>query len=193
VFTLPETYKPVLLRQKAKRLNNARGDTRYIAPIDLVHMSIGERTKQVLLKPFVILFSEPMLIAITAYMSFIYGCVYLLIQAYPTVFTKGHNLNPGASGLILLNLPVGSSLAVIAYMQLGNPRYMKAIAKHAPHPVPPEARLELAVIAAPLFAISFFWFGWTSYPHISFVAPLISGVASGFAICLLFVSLFSPS
>lgn len=156
-------------------------------------MSTGDRIKQVLLKPFVIMFSEPMLIAITAYMSFIYGCVYLLIQAYPTVFTRDHHLNPGVSGLILLNLPVGSILAVITYMQLGNPRYVRAIEKHAPLPVPPEVRLEMAVIAAPLFAISFFWFGWTSYPNISFVAPLISGVASGFAICLLFVSPFSPS
>ncbi|KAJ3524486.1 hypothetical protein NMY22_g10977 [Coprinellus aureogranulatus] len=106
VLTLPETYKPVLLRHKAIRLNAHQNDnTRYIAPIDLAQGSLWEKSSRILLKPFVILIHEPMLMAITAYMSFLYGTIYLLIQAYPTVFTRDHHLNPGVSGLMLLNMP----------------------------------------------------------------------------------------
>lgn len=35
--------------------------------------------------------------------------------------------------------------------------------------------MEMAVIAGPIYAISFFWFAWTSSPSISFWAPMISG------------------
>lgn len=39
----------------------------------------------ILLKPFIILALEPMLLAVTLYMSFVYGLVYLLFEAYPFV------------------------------------------------------------------------------------------------------------
>ena len=60
--------------------------------------------------------------------------------------------------------------------------------KHKPNRVPPEQRLELAIYAAPLFAIAFFWFGWTSYPSISFWAPAMSGVLMGCSVVWIFVS-----
>jgi hypothetical protein len=77
-----------------------------------------------------------------------------------------------------------------------------------PKPVPPEYRLDMALLAGPLYAISFFWFGyvqatsppefspypphsWTSYPSISYFAPAFSGALSGFSIVLLFLSLFN--
>ncbi|KAJ2924999.1 hypothetical protein H1R20_g12101, partial [Candolleomyces eurysporus] len=159
VFTLPETYGPVLLVKKAKRLRNETGDSRYVAPLELTNVSFTQRLKNILLKPFVVLIREPMLIAITAYMSFIYGNIYLLLQAYPVVFTQGHHLNTGVSGLMLLNLPVGGVIAVFIYILWVNPRYERAIQKHAPQPVPPEIRLEMTLIGAPLFVIAFFWFG----------------------------------
>ncbi|KAJ2925548.1 hypothetical protein H1R20_g11547, partial [Candolleomyces eurysporus] len=161
VFTLPETYGPVLLVKKAKRLRNETGDSRYVAPLELTNVSFTQRLKNILLKPFVVLIREPMLIAITAYMSFIYGNIYLLLQAYPVVFTQGHHLNTGVSGLMLLNLPVGGVIAVFIYILWVNPRYERAIQKHAPQPVPPEIRLEMTLIGAPLFVIAFFWFANT--------------------------------
>ncbi|ELU43026.1 polyamine transporter 1 [Rhizoctonia solani AG-1 IA] len=62
------------------------------------------RIENILGRPFIMFFQEPMLFAVTLYMSFIYGCVYLLFAAYPIVFTQGHHLNSGASGLMFLPL-----------------------------------------------------------------------------------------
>jgi tryptophan-rich sensory protein len=50
--------------------------------------------------------------------QFVYGCIYLLFEAYPVVFTKGHNLNAGVSGLMFLPLPIGGILAVITVCKL---------------------------------------------------------------------------
>lgn len=117
---------------------------------------------------------------------------YLMIhcfQAFPIVFTKGHHLNQGVSGLMYLPLPIGGAIAVLAYLWFFFPRYTRAVEKAAPKMVAPEVRLEMAMVAGPIFASAFFWFAWTSFPSISLWAPLISVAFMGFAICLIFVSI----
>jgi hypothetical protein len=114
VFTLPETYAPIILLGKAKRLRKETGNENYYAPIEKIEaISFAKRVNNVLAKPFVILIREPMLIAITIYMSFVYGCLYLLFEAYPIVFTEDHHFNAGISGLMFLPLPVGGLFAVV--------------------------------------------------------------------------------
>ncbi|OAX44363.1 MFS general substrate transporter [Rhizopogon vinicolor AM-OR11-026] len=191
VFTIPETYAPVLLVKKAKEIRKRTGDEKYHAALELQRLSLAQRMERILARPFKILFTEPMLIAITLYMSFVYGCIYLLFEAYPVVFTEGYNLNAGVSGLMYLPLPVGGAIAVATYIIFFNPSYERKAKECAPNPVPPEFRLRVAMIAAPPFAISFFWFAWTSYPSISIWAPMMSGVLLGFSICLIFLSLFN--
>lgn len=120
-----------------------------------------------------------------------YGCIYLLFEAYPIVFTQGHNLNAGLTGLTFLPIFLGGVAGVISYLLYFNPRYVRAQAKYAPEKVPPEMRLELAMVAAPLFPISFFWFGWTSYPNVSLWAPLVAGFPLGWSVVYIFLALFN--
>ncbi|KIJ68577.1 hypothetical protein HYDPIDRAFT_106784 [Hydnomerulius pinastri MD-312] len=191
IFTIPETYEPILLVKKAKELRKSTGDERYHAAMELETVSISERLEKVVARPFKVLFREPMLMALTLYMSFVYGCIYLLFEAYPIVFTEGHHLNAGVSGLVFLPLPIGGFIAVAMYILFINPRYARKVNECAPHPVPPEYRLRVAMIAAPFFAISFFWFAWTSYPRISIWAPMMSGALLGWSICWIFLALFN--
>jgi hypothetical protein len=133
--------------------------------------------------------------SISAYLiiplQFVYGCIYLLFEAYPIVFTEGHGFNAGISGLMFLPLFLGGVFGVIGYLLIWNPRYAKKAEECAPNPVPPEVRLHQALWAGPMFAISFFWFGWTSYPSISFWAPLMSSSILGFSVVWIFLSIFS--
>lgn len=92
---------------------------------------------------------------------------------------------------MFLPIFVGGALGVFGYLSIWSPRYQKLVQQYAPHPVPPEARLEQAMAAAPLFAISFFWFGWTSYPHISFWAPLLAGGVLGLSMNWIFMALLT--
>ncbi|KAJ7158296.1 major facilitator superfamily domain-containing protein [Mycena crocata] len=208
IFTLPETYTPVLLVKAAIKKRKETGDERYMAPMEKIRLPLGKRAENVLARPFRILFAEPMLLAITMYMSFLYGCIYLLFevptrsvlqalalltvhfpQAYPIVFTVGHHLNAGISGLMFLPTTIGGAVAVFISVVLFNPRYEREAARLAPAPVPPEFRLEMGIYSAPLYAASFFWFGWTSSPSISLWAPMMSGFANGFGTSWLFLSL----
>ncbi|KAI0776346.1 MFS general substrate transporter [Trametes elegans] len=191
VLTLPETYVPAILVARARRLRKETGDDRYWAPLERSEMSFAPRLKHILARPFTVLFREPMLIAITLYMSFMYGVMYLLFEAYPIVFTLGHHFNAGISGLMFLPIFVGALVSVVLYILIFHPRYHRTIQQFAPNPVPPEYRLEICMWGAPLYTISFFWFGWTSYPSVSYWAPLMAGFPMGFAIIWIFLGLFN--
>ncbi|KAF9524091.1 major facilitator superfamily domain-containing protein [Crepidotus variabilis] len=191
LLTMPETYAPVLLARQAKRKRKATDDERYYAPLDKRDTSLKSRMENILAKPFAILFSEPMLMALTLYMSFIYGCIYLLFAAYPIVFTQGHHLSPGISGLMFLAIPIGAMFGVILYVNYYNPSYERKANEIRPKLVPPEFRLNCTLVPSVLYAGTFFWFGWTSFPSISFAAPMTSGFVTGFAVELLYLGLFN--
>ena len=89
--------------------------------------------------------------------QFIYCVVYLLFEAYPIVFTVGHHFNAGISGLMFLPIFLGAAVADIIYLLVWNPRYERLAQGYAPNLVPPEFRLEQAIVAAPIFALAFFW------------------------------------
>ncbi|CCO36176.1 putative MFS-type transporter C409,08 [Rhizoctonia solani AG-1 IB] len=78
------------------------------------------------------------------------------------------------------------------YLVYYNPIYTKYIKEFAPRPIPPEYRLDMALLANPLCAASFFWFGYIDILpiHILFRTGL-SGALSWFTIVLLFLSLFN--
>lgn len=124
-------------------------------------------------------------------LQFVYGCIYLLFEAFPIVFTEGHHFNLGISGLMFLPIFTGGCLGVVGYLLWWNPKYERLAKEYAPAMVPPEARLEQCLYAAPLFAVSFFWFGWTSFPSINYWAPLMSGLPLGFAVVWIFLALFN--
>ncbi|KAF8329530.1 major facilitator superfamily domain-containing protein [Cantharellus anzutake] len=191
IFTLDETYHPVILQRKAARRRMETGDERWMAPNDR-KITFGERAKNILAKPWKVLFREPMLLAITLDMSFVYGCLYLFFEEYPVVFGReGHGFNAGISGLMFLPLFVGCLLAVLQYVFWVNPRYAVRREVCAPKPVPPEERLPMAVVGGVLFTVGFFWFGWTSYPSFSYWSPMLAGGLFGISITLIFLSLFN--
>lgn len=214
VFTIPETYAPILLVRRAEKLRKETGETRYWAPLERNKPTASQRIKRVVARPFIILAREPMLIAITVYMSvrlffftlysssherlgltppsqFVYGVIYLLFEAFPIVFGEGHHFNEGFVGLTFLSILTGGVIGVIIYLLYFNPRYEAAMARYAPAPVPPEYRMEPALYAAPIYALSFFWFGWTSYPSISFWSPLAACVPMSVGVVWIFLGLIN--
>ncbi|KAJ1029291.1 hypothetical protein NDA13_002542 [Ustilago tritici] len=194
IFTLPETYAPIILLRKARRIRKETGDDRYKAPIELVKIEWKDRLNKTLLKPFIMLGQEPMLLVMTIYLSFVYGVVYLLFEAYPIVFSLGHGFNAGISGVMFVPFFLGGCAAVALYIAYFNPRYSRTADKlksEGVNRVPPEERLYPIMLAGPCLAIAFFWFGWTSYPSISFWSPMMAGSLIGFGVLFCFLGVFN--
>ncbi len=88
---------------------------------------------------------------------------------------------------MFLPLFVGCVISVLIYMLWVNPRYARAKEAYAPKPVPPEERLPMGVVGGGIFTIGFFWFGWTSFPSISYWSPMLAGGLFGISITFIFV------
>lgn len=194
VFTIPETLDALRLKMKAQRLRKETGDNRYVAPIEIREkLNPLQLAKTVLLKPIKLFFLEPMLIAVTLYISFVYGTLYLLFDAYPVVFMepepRGHGMKPGSVGLVFLGYFVGSLVGAAYAILVDNRHYIKKLNENGGKPPAPEIRLCMAMFGAPLLVISLFWFAWTSYPSISFWSPLVAGGMFGCAMYTIFLGL----
>lgn len=68
---VPETYKPVLLRQKAIKLRKETGDERWQAPIEKMDRSIPKTVLMSCRRPFELLFLEPMVSSISFGLSYL--------------------------------------------------------------------------------------------------------------------------
>jgi DHA1 family multidrug resistance protein-like MFS transporter len=109
-------------------------------------------------RPLRLLFTEPIVLLLSIYMSFIYGILYLFLTAYPLVFVGVHGFNSGQSGLTFFGMIAGQLIAggVVLAQQ---PWYTRKLAANNGIPVP-EWRLPSVMAGGVSFAIGIFWFGW---------------------------------
>lgn len=83
MFTIPETYGPVILHSKAKRIRKAKipGYEDIKAPIESTNRSLASIYKVALTRPWLILF-DPISFACAVYMSVVYLLLYMLFAIY---------------------------------------------------------------------------------------------------------------
>lgn len=176
LVSLPETYAPRLLERKIARagLNNTR-EPRFT------------RFTQSLRRPWIMLFTEPILFALSLYMAFIYGVLYLDFTAYPVVFQTARGWSLSISGFSFSGIGVGMALAAALSPQVNriHRRYVQRLG-----PVP-EARLPHLVIIVWLLPIGIFWFGWTALPPTAWISSILAGIPFGFALVMLFLGINS--
>jgi MFS family permease len=187
---IPETYAPVLLRRRAARLSKITGKV-YESKVDLDQgrVNLKESFKIALSRPWVLLFKEPIVFLLSLYMAIIYGTLYMLFAAYPIVYQQARGWSQGIGALPFLGIAVGMIAAVI-YTIPDNKRYVKTEANHGGF-APPEARLPPCLVASIAIPVGLFWFAWTNYPSIHWMASIAAGVPFGFGMVLVFLGIMN--
>ncbi|KAJ5097495.1 hypothetical protein N7456_008216 [Penicillium angulare] len=187
---MPETYAPVLLRRRAERLSKLSGKV-YRSKIDIEQgkVSLAEAFKIALSRPWILLFREPIVFLLSLYMAIVYGTLYLMFAAFPIVYEGYRGWNQGVSGLAFLGIMVGM-LAAVVYSLWDNKRYINTQEKHGGF-APPEARLPPTMIASIAIPVGLFWFAWTNYPSIHWMASIAAGAPFGFGMVLVFLGIMN--
>jgi multidrug resistance protein len=186
---VPETYAPVLLRKRAAKLSKLTGKV-YVSKMDLhVKTTRAQQVKTTLLRPWVLLLREPIVLLTSIYMAIVYGTLYLLFAAFPIVFQQNRGWSPGIGGLAFIGVAVGMLVAV-TYNMFDNRRYMRVVAAHGGI-APPEARLPPAIIGSFLLPIGLFWFAWTNGPEIHWVVSIIASSFFAAGLVCVFLSLMN--
>lgn len=155
---LEETYPPVILVSKASDLRRRTKNWGIHAKQEEIEIDFLELVQKNFSRPLRLLFTEPIILLLSIYMSFIYGILYLFLTAYPLVFVGVHGFGLGQSGLTFFGMITGQLIggaAVIAQQ----PWYNRKLAANNGIPVP-EWRLPSIMAGGISFAIGIFWFGW---------------------------------
>ncbi|KAK9239227.1 major facilitator superfamily domain-containing protein [Lipomyces kononenkoae] len=190
ILFLKETYAPFLLVEKAATIRRQTFNWGIHAMQDEVEVTFYELIQNNLTRPIRMLITEPVILLISLYMSFIYGLVYALLEAYPYVFESIYGMSPGTGGLTFIGLILGQLLAC-AFILSQHSIYTKNLVANNYVPVP-EWRLAPAIVGAPVFTAGIFWFGWTSFtPTIHWMAPTAAGVLIGFGVLCIFLPCFN--
>ncbi|KIW02092.1 hypothetical protein, variant 2 [Verruconis gallopava] len=154
-FTIPETYAPVLLQRRARKLRYQTKNWALHAKSEEEPVDLKVIAEKYLLRPFKMIVMEPILILVTIYMSVIYGIVYLLFEAYPIAFQEQRGWNEGVGALPFLALIVGVVFGAFIIAYTCKTSFKRALEKEGR--VIPEARLPPMMIGAFVFPAGMFW------------------------------------
>ena len=190
LFFLKESYPPVVLIEKAAELRRRTKNWGIHAKQEEIEIDFKELIINNFSRPLRLLISEPLIMAVTIYLSFIYGLLYCFLTAYTIVFQQVYGMNAGIAGLPLFGLVVGLFIAA-AYIIISSRWYVRKLEANGGVPIP-EWRLPPVIVGGALFAAGLFWFGWTGFTKsIHWIAPTLSGLFTGFGLLIIFIQLFN--
>ena len=110
IFLIPETYMPVVLRNKARKLRKETGEQRWKAPIEVRERSVTMTVLRSLYRPFLLLFLDPMCFNLCLFSSILLGILYLFFGAFNLVFTEVYGFDLHQVGLSFVGLLIGMVL-----------------------------------------------------------------------------------
>ncbi|KAL6692411.1 MFS general substrate transporter [Trichoderma pleuroticola] len=165
---VPETYVPVILRERAAGLAKETGKS-YRSVMQQHHGTT-------------LLFREPIVLIAAIYLAIIYGTIYMFMPALPIVYQRGRGWSEGVGGLAFLGLICGMIIGLI-YAIIDDSRYKKLS-----QPATPESRLPQGAVGAVALPVGLFAFAWTNSPSIHWAVSITLSAPFGFGCVLVFLS-----
>jgi len=174
---IDESYAPVLLVNKARRLRHESGNWALHARFEEWDVSIKELALKFLLRPLQLL-CTPICFLVALYASFCYGILYMQLGAIPIIFGEIRGWNPLVAALPFLSILIGAILGCFANI------YNQTLYNKAYHAVGnravPEKRLPPMMVGSVLFSAGQFMVGWTGgRTEIHWIVPCIGLVLLG--------------
>jgi DHA1 family multidrug resistance protein-like MFS transporter len=182
---VPESYPPTLLQQRAKKIRFETRNWAIHAKADEMQIDLKSISNKYIIRPFAMLFLEPILTLVTIYMALIYGILYLFFEAYPIAFQEQRGWNEGVGALPFISITIGVLIGAGIIVWTSKTRFARKMAKHGR--VIPEERLIPMIVGGFIFPAGMFWFAWTSSPHITWVPQVLAGIPIGAGVLMIFL------
>lgn len=185
LFFLQETYPPVLLERKKKKLIKETGNTDLHTEWDNPNRTIIQSLKTALARPFRLLATQIIIQILAIYMAFLYGNIYLVLSTFPTLWTNVYHESIGIGGLNYISLGTGLFIGT----QICAPtqdRIYRVLKKRNNGVGKPEFRVLLMFPGAFCVPVGLFWYGWSAEAKLHWIMPNIGaaifgvGVITGF-------------
>ncbi|CAD6593498.1 MAG: hypothetical protein ASARMPRED_007577 [Alectoria sarmentosa] len=148
IFGFPffrETYVPVLLQRRCKRLRKSTRNSDFYTQHDSV--SLPQLLRTSLVRPLKLLGTQPIVQVWSLYCAYLYGILYLLIATFPTVWTDIYGETVSIGSLNYISLFVGMGIASQVGTRLADRYYRKSVERNGGQSRP-EFRLPVLIIGA---------------------------------------------
>lgn len=179
-----ETYKPVILQRRAKKLGLP-------SPVPQ-----GADIKRTLVlkfaRPMYMLATEPAVFFFSLYTAFAFAVLFLFFAAFPYIFSRPpYSFTLSQAGLTFIvfgiGVTLGSITSVIVDQTLYQRNHREAIAQGKTN-ADPEHRLYSAMIGSWGILIGLFWFGWCAAKGVHWAPTLVGAIPFAWGNICVFVS-----
>lgn len=191
----PETYAPLLLSWKAEHFRRVTGDDRFRSLLEVRKTSLWTRLKIALWRPFVMIWTEPIILLMSLYLTIVYIVLFTFFVGFTFIFEEVYGISQGLTNIIWVAVfigffPLGLTLPIIYKWTVKDIQKQEADGKLNPPPIP-ETRLWFAMLGGAFaLPISLFWMGWTDYSSISIWSPIIAAALFGYGVISIFISAY---
>jgi multidrug resistance protein len=185
-FSMRETYAPLLLERKTRRLRKETGNQQLRSKLD-AGLTSKDYFKRGILRPLKMLAFSPIVLIFALYMAVVYGYLYLMFTSITEVFQTTYGFGTNTVGLVYLGLGVGSMSGMV-FVSAMSDRYTRKMAAKEGQGMKPEYRLQMLPLGAVMLPIGLFIYGWTAEYHKHWIAPIIGMVVIGFANLVIFMA-----
>lgn len=163
-----ETYAPVLLQRRCKRLRKSTQNPALYTEHDST--SLPRLLRVSLTRPFKLLGTQPVVQVWSLYCAFLWGILYLLIATFPDVWTVTYGESVSIGSLNYISLFIGMGVASQLGTRLADMFYVRLCAKNGGRGLP-EYRLPVLMVGAILVPIGLFWYAWSARKSIHWIMP----------------------
>ncbi|GKT45294.1 efflux pump vrtL [Colletotrichum spaethianum] len=178
VFVLQETFAPVLLTRRKKRLIKETGNTDLHTDFDHPDRTIARTLTIAFTRPFRLLGTQPLVQCLALYMMYLYGLMYLVLSTFPALWTGEYGETVGISGLNYISLGLGFFIGAQTCAPLQDRIYAALKRRYVPDGGPgrPEFRVPMMIPGALLVPTGLLIYGWTAQYHTHWIGPNIGAV-----------------
>jgi MFS family permease len=175
-----ETRGPVILSKRARKTHKLSKE----ASISSRHRatSLKDFIYGNVIRPFRLLFTEPVVFVFTLLSALSYGVVFISTQSVTQVYAANYGWEDYQTGLVQASIVLGEFAGFLTCL-VQNRIFSRAATTHSEQPNTrlAEVRLYLSVPGSFLgLAGGIFWYGWTSYSFLHWILPSIGLGIIGF-------------
>ncbi|KKZ60911.1 hypothetical protein EMCG_00672 [[Emmonsia] crescens] len=174
IFLLQETYPPKILSAKVAKLRKITGDNSFYSEYDDPDKTGFKIIRTAVRRPFILLFTQPIIQVIALYMAFLYGLMYLVLSTFAALWANPafYNQPVDISGLNYISLGVGFFVGSQTCARLNDHIY-RILKERNDGMGKPEFRTPLLVVGAILIPFGLFIYGWTAQYRTHWIFPNI--------------------
>ena len=180
---LRETYPPIVLQRKVKRLRAATENPALRSALES-DRSVRDHFILSIVRPTKMLCLSPIIFGLSLLTAVAYGTLYLLFTTISEVFESRYGIVRNV-GLVYLGIGAGQFIGLFAFGAASD-MIVKRMAKNGE--MKPEYRLPPMVPGGLMIPIGLLIYGWTAERHVFWFVPMLGTVLIGFGM----ITVFTP-